>query len=763
MCRSCHRRVLAGVLLVTFAIASGYAQQADQGAGTPAAAGETANNQVLDPQNKPPTGVSVKLKSLEPGDPAPPLSIAQWLSGEAIDKFEPGQVYVVEFWATWCGPCRVSMPHISALQEQYGDKVRFIGVTREPESTVQGFLNTEQSEGKTWQQVIKYRLAIDSSGATNAAYMQAAGQSGIPCAFVVGQDGVVEWIGHPAVIADPLAKVVAGEWDRQAVIAQFRLAKRLRQVSSEIAALRRNQEWDKALAVLEQLEAEFGSSADCVKMRLGILLQAGRTEETAQWQAKLVELSWDNAQQLNEFAWNTAIGQGTRNLDLALKAAERATLLTHHTDAPILDTLARVHYEQGRLDEALKWQREAAQHNSGLSAIVETLLKYETEKVLRMDPSDPRRQAELERIDRLKPTALAIREAGGRCGFARGSEQIVVSVTFENTLDIDQKLAELKQRLEGLPSLESLTFTRMHRISSFDQAKKELPPLPPNAGVTDAGLTHISGLTGLKTLQLRGVNVSDEGLKPIAQLTGLQTLSIMGTQVTDEGLAHLSGLTSLRSLQLWTDRIHGSGLQHLKRIPTLAILDLGRTPIADVGLEPIRELPNLLTLNLTNTKITDAGLEHLKDRHSLQSLDLTGTQITDSGLEHLKELSNLRTLSLSGTRVSGAGLKHLAEMKQLSNLNLRNTAVNDDALEQVAGLRELQMLSLDATQVTDEGLTHLAGLSRLVWLTLSGTQVTDAGLEHLTRLTNLRMLGWANTKVTPEGYAKLKKQLPNLR
>ena len=59
-------------------------------------------------------------------------------------------------------------------------------------------------------------LAIDSDDATAEAYMRAAGQSGIPTAFIVGRDAAVEWIGHPARIDEPLSQIVDGSWDREA-------------------------------------------------------------------------------------------------------------------------------------------------------------------------------------------------------------------------------------------------------------------------------------------------------------------------------------------------------------------------------------------------------------------------------------------------------------------------------------------------------------------------------------------------------------------
>src|SRR5262249_43056309 len=66
--------------------------------------------------------------SLKVGDPAPALKVSRWLQGKEVKKFEPGQVYVVEFWATWCGPCIAAMPHLAELQARYkGKGVTVIG------------------------------------------------------------------------------------------------------------------------------------------------------------------------------------------------------------------------------------------------------------------------------------------------------------------------------------------------------------------------------------------------------------------------------------------------------------------------------------------------------------------------------------------------------------------------------------------------------------------------------------------------------------
>ena len=138
------------------------------------------------------------------GDPNPGLQLAKFVKGDEVTAPLKDDVTVVEFWATWCGPCRAGMPHISELQREYGDKVRFIGVTKEDEDVVTKFLGSVAPGGKTWDEVIDYRLALDDGSWTNNAYMRAANQNGIPCAFIVGQDGIVEWIGHPGSIDQPL-------------------------------------------------------------------------------------------------------------------------------------------------------------------------------------------------------------------------------------------------------------------------------------------------------------------------------------------------------------------------------------------------------------------------------------------------------------------------------------------------------------------------------------------------------------------------------
>ncbi len=147
------------------------------------------------------------------GDPAPPLKVTKWLQGEEVKEFTPGKVYVVEFWATWCGPCINAMPHLVELQEEYKKDLVVIGMTSKDSNG-----NTKESVEKFLEKnkaKFTYRFAYSDDRETDKAYMEAAKQDGIPCSFVVDKAGKVAYIGHPMELDEVLPKVIAGTWKGQ--------------------------------------------------------------------------------------------------------------------------------------------------------------------------------------------------------------------------------------------------------------------------------------------------------------------------------------------------------------------------------------------------------------------------------------------------------------------------------------------------------------------------------------------------------------------
>ena len=158
--------------------------------------------------------------SLVVGDNAPALKVADWEKGGPI-TMEKGKVYVIEFWATWCGPCKQTIPHLTEFAKQFAGKATFVGVSiledQNPPAqgeTIPGrvaaFVKNEGDE-------MNYHVARETDDQyMRKGWLEAAGQSGIPCAFIVDQNDKIAWFGHPLDNMDKvLQQVIDGKYDEQ--------------------------------------------------------------------------------------------------------------------------------------------------------------------------------------------------------------------------------------------------------------------------------------------------------------------------------------------------------------------------------------------------------------------------------------------------------------------------------------------------------------------------------------------------------------------
>jgi len=97
-----------------------------------------------------------------------------------------GRVVLLEFWATWCPPCRETIPHLKQLFEKYSSRgLQIISVSPEDPETVKPFVKENE---------MTYTIGLDDNKQTVHAY----GIKSIPMAYLIGRDGKVIWQGHPA-------------------------------------------------------------------------------------------------------------------------------------------------------------------------------------------------------------------------------------------------------------------------------------------------------------------------------------------------------------------------------------------------------------------------------------------------------------------------------------------------------------------------------------------------------------------------------------
>jgi len=319
------------------------------------------------------------------GSDAPALDVEHWVqNGEGkfgkVTKFEKDKVYVVEFWATWCGPCVASMPHIVETQKKYAEKgVQIVSISNEPKETVEEFLDRKvpRSEKEmTFRDLTKsYCLTTDPDGSVNESYMEAAGQNGIPCAFIVGKDGKIEWIGHPMQMDEPLKSVVEGKWDRKAFADEFKEQQEAEalqmKVQQQVGLLLRDKKFKEALEKFDELTApvkspEMKLQFAMMKLRLHQIASSEQSEVAKTLKDTLAMASKDPMMS-NQVAWTvwemTEQGQLKKDKELlgeALKVAQAAAdKLEGEPKAMTLDTVAHLNYGLGNIADAIKAQKAA--------------------------------------------------------------------------------------------------------------------------------------------------------------------------------------------------------------------------------------------------------------------------------------------------------------------------------------------------------------------------------------------------------------------
>jgi cytochrome c biogenesis protein CcmG/thiol:disulfide interchange protein DsbE len=125
--------------------------------------------------------IQAQMMVVKQGEQLPTLSL-NYL-GKQPDL--TGKPLLVEFWATWCPPCRTSIPHLNEIYAKYKAKgLQIVGITDENEATVKKFQK---------QIPMDYNVAINTPGSIYEQF----GIKAIPTAFLINKSGKIVWTGHP--------------------------------------------------------------------------------------------------------------------------------------------------------------------------------------------------------------------------------------------------------------------------------------------------------------------------------------------------------------------------------------------------------------------------------------------------------------------------------------------------------------------------------------------------------------------------------------
>ncbi|SHI46625.1 Thiol-disulfide isomerase or thioredoxin [Rubritalea squalenifaciens DSM 18772] len=188
------------------------------------------------------------------GDQVPALEGVTWVQGEEIKSFdEKGKVYIVECWATWCGPCVAAIPHVNDLHKKYQDKglvVLGMNVWEDGLDKVEGFVDKKKD-------VMTYTVAYSGGKGSNfeKTWLKPAGVRGIPHAFIV-KDGKLILMSHPAQINEELIdSIMDGSFDPVAHAKQKAEEEaKAKAERAKINNFKKQQDWDGMIAYANDME-----------------------------------------------------------------------------------------------------------------------------------------------------------------------------------------------------------------------------------------------------------------------------------------------------------------------------------------------------------------------------------------------------------------------------------------------------------------------------------------------------------------------------
>ena len=285
---------------------------------------------------------------LKIGSAPPPITV-DWVQGNVSDVTTAGKTYVVEFWATWCGPCMRSIPHLNELHSKYKSKgLVIMGISDEDMGTVKPFVTKKSS-------AMSYPVGVDRDRGMKQAWMEAAKQNGIPCAFIV-RDSKIVWIGNPL---DPnFDNVLLGTMSGRYNPALTKKAEPILRAAKDAVRIKNFQDaykhYDSVLAIDPVV---FGNVA--VMKYKTMVVDAKDPVAARKWMYQFMTLQRRDGTTMREIAETVLNDNQITERDLEL-ARDAALYLNNFNSSPAASALlAEVYYRRGQLEKASEFQLQA--------------------------------------------------------------------------------------------------------------------------------------------------------------------------------------------------------------------------------------------------------------------------------------------------------------------------------------------------------------------------------------------------------------------
>ena len=293
-------------------------------------------------------------KRLDVGSDAPPALFngAKVISGAEPTAFEEGKTYVVEFWATWCPPCRKSIPHLNDLAKSLKRKgVTIIGVSDESPDVVSKFVK-KQGSG------MSYTVISDPNKAYNKAWMQAAKQKGIPTAFIVGPTGRIAFIGHPMEPSFERVLRLCADGKYDPVL--YGKAQPFMEGAEKSIQVR---DWQMAHRQLDTaIEIDPWVFSDLMQRKYKLMaINQGREDDAREYLMTQIDVYSDKPDVLADIARMASSDPDLKQPDMELAEMAVAALARAKGDKnpEVLSVVALVAYKKGDIDGAVKNQFQA--------------------------------------------------------------------------------------------------------------------------------------------------------------------------------------------------------------------------------------------------------------------------------------------------------------------------------------------------------------------------------------------------------------------